>query len=135
MSRRQSSRARSRANTLFLATAVINGAAFGQVTSWVGPASGNWSNAANWSNGLPNGGGFTAMVDNGQAYNCVVTLDGNYSVGTLNISPNDQVTLLRDDFNSIYSHENWVPQSGEWIRTGTETQGMFVQSSLASGVP
>ncbi len=93
MSRRHNSRARSRAKTLFLAAAVIHGAAFGQITSWVGPASGNWSNAANWSNGLPNGGGFTAMVDNGQAYNCVVTLDGNYAVGTLDISVNDQVVL------------------------------------------
>lgn len=49
------------------------------------------------------------------------------------VSPNDHVTLYSDSFDSIDSPENWVVQSGEWTRTGTETQGMFVQSSLAGG--
>lgn len=47
------------------------------------------------------------------------------------MSPNALVTLFRDAFDSIYSPENWVSQSGDWTRTGTETQGVFVQSSLA----
>jgi len=61
--------------------------------SWIGPATGSWTGAANWSNGVPQSGD-AVFIDAGRATNTTVTLDTNSSVSTLSISAGDQLSLL-----------------------------------------
>ncbi len=64
-----------------------------QVISWTGPATGNWSAAANWSAGVPNSASATAVVDNSPGQNSTVNVDAGFTVGTLQIAALDQVSL------------------------------------------
>jgi hypothetical protein len=85
-----------RSSSLLLAAGVagaLTSVAQAQVTTWTGPASGSWSTPANWNNGVPNGGAFTALVDAGNAPATSALVNGNFSVGTLGISAGDQVTI------------------------------------------
>lgn len=75
------------------ATLLAGHSASAQITTWTGASPGSWSVAGNWNNGLPSGGGFTALVDAGNAATRVVTVDGNFTVGTLGITAGDQVQI------------------------------------------
>jgi len=56
----------------------------------VGGASGNWSNASNWSNGVPNST-TSAVIDNGTA---AVTLDiGGAQVNNLTVDSDDSLSF------------------------------------------
>src|SRR5258707_3954456 len=65
---------------------------FGQTnTTWKG-GSGNWSNPANWTSGVPNGN-FNALIDGGNAAVSPVTLDINASIVNLTVDSDDSLTL------------------------------------------
>ena len=60
-------------------------------SDWIG-GSGDWSDAADWSNGVPNDGSAVANLDGSNAYAVTIAgpLDGgsteSFTVGTLNIA-------------------------------------------------
>src|SRR5258708_27225400 len=65
---------------------------FGQTdTTWKG-GSGNWSNTANWTSGVPNGN-FNALIDGGNAAVSPVPLDINASIVNLTVDSDDSLTL------------------------------------------
>src|SRR5258708_34389323 len=65
---------------------------FGQTnTTWKG-GSGNWSNPANWTSGVPNGN-FNALIDGGNAAVSPVSLDINASIVNLTVDSDDSLTL------------------------------------------
>src|SRR5688500_17557423 len=52
-------------------------------TRWVSPTTGIWSQAGRWSNGVPNGANYNAIVDVNGANPYQVGLDGDFSVNRL----------------------------------------------------
>ena len=64
------------------AAGIVASAEAQTVSTWAG-GNGNWSNAAMWSAGVPNGPSFRAEVDGGKPVSSTVVVDGNYSVGQL----------------------------------------------------
>ncbi len=51
--------------------------------TWTGATSGNWSDAGNWSGGVPNGVGHAATFDSSATGNFNVTVDGARTVGSI----------------------------------------------------
>ena len=54
---------------------------------------GNWSTAGNWTGGVPNASNADVQVDNGNAVNSTVSVDGFFTVGRLTISSGDTVGI------------------------------------------
>ncbi len=61
-------------------------------STWTGSA-GNWSNAADWNNGVPNGN-FNAMISNGNPGAATVNLDINATVANLELDPQNTLNIL-----------------------------------------
>ena len=89
------SRGRARRNVILSAAMVagLASVASGQLTTWTGGTPGSWSVAGNWNNGVPNAPGATALIDNGNAQNTSVSVNSNFTVGTLVISAGDSVSI------------------------------------------
>ena len=68
--------------------------------TWKG-GTGNWSNAANWTGGVPNATTVGVAVDGGNAVNSVVDVDGGYTVGQLTIDAGDSVSVDNDQSLTI----------------------------------
>ena len=61
--------------------------------TWNG-GTGNWSTGTMWTpNGVPNGNAADVKVDNGNATNSVVSVDGSFTVGRLTIDLGDTVGI------------------------------------------
>jgi len=66
--------------------------AFGQTsTTWTG-GNGNWSNAADWTNGVPNGN-FNVFIDGGNPLASGVTLDISAGINNLTIDSDDSLSF------------------------------------------
>ncbi len=63
--------------------------------NWNG-GTGNWNDASLWSTGaVPDGAGFNVYIDGGKTgVNSVVSMDGNYTVGSLTLDTNDTLNFL-----------------------------------------
>ena len=61
-------------------------------TTWTG-AAGNWSNAADWNNGVPNGN-FNALISNGNPGVKTVNLDMNVTVANLGLDSQNTLDIL-----------------------------------------
>jgi hypothetical protein len=61
-------------------------------STWTG-AVGNWSNAANWNNGVPNGN-FNALISNGNPGTATVNLDINATVANLELDSQNALNIL-----------------------------------------
>jgi hypothetical protein len=59
--------------------------------NWLG-GPGNWSNASNWSNGLPSGTS-DVFIDNGNPKNSPVTLDTHAAINNLTIDSDDSLNI------------------------------------------
>jgi hypothetical protein len=99
-------------------------------TTWI-DSTGNWSNSANWNNGVPNGN-FSAFIGNGSSPNPLANLDINATVNnlTLNsggvlIQPGSNLTLA-----NLYLSGNNSFLTGA---TGSETL-TFVSYFDTSGI-
>lgn len=95
MQARLSDRRVSIKNRLALAAAAgmlgVGSLASAQVTVWAG-GSGNWNPGA-WSAGMPNSTAATAVIDGNTGLNNAVTVNGSFTVGTLQIAVGDSVTV------------------------------------------
>jgi hypothetical protein len=61
-------------------------------STWTGNA-GNWSNAADWNNGVPNGN-FNALISNGNPGTATVNLDINATVANLELDSQNTLNIL-----------------------------------------
>ncbi|MGO9127974.1 MAG: beta strand repeat-containing protein, partial [Terriglobales bacterium] len=83
----------------------------GTTTNWIGGASGNWSNAANWSTGIvPNSNSVSVCINDGNATPSAVTLDIAASVGSLTIDIGS--SLIISNNNQLYVTGN-ISNSGQ----------------------
>src|SRR5215469_6007316 len=64
-------------------------AALAQTSVWNG-GTGNWSNGALWTGGIP-GSGSTVLIDNGKPVNSAVTLDTSATIRNLTIDSGDSL--------------------------------------------
>lgn len=76
-------------------------------STWIGGSSGNWSDAANWSNGVPNGN-YDVLIPSVSGFS-TINLDMNATVNELNI----QDTL------NITSNHSLTIQAGGAVTLGT----------------
>jgi fibronectin-binding autotransporter adhesin len=67
------------------------GGSGGSTGVWKG-GTGVWSNALNWTGGVPNGN-VNVFIDNSNALASAVTLDMNATIGDLNVDADDRLTL------------------------------------------
>ena len=96
----------------------------GQLTTWIGPATGSWTVASNWNNGVPNSGSAVAFVDGGGAANCDdVQINTSVTLNQLQISSGDQVNMLNGAF------VNWAGNGTLNLATG----GTFNMNATTSG--
>ena len=96
------------------------------VDTWDG-GTGNWSNGALWSAGVPNSASASVFVDGGKAVNSTVTVDGSYTVGALNISAGDAVNVNNGQTFTI-------TDSGGFAGAGTLTNnGAFTLGNSSGG--
>lgn len=65
----------------------------GVTASWTGAASGAWSDAANWSGGVPNGVDHAATFDASAMGNPVVNVDSGKTLGSLTLAGATSYTL------------------------------------------
>ena len=94
--------------------------------TWNG-GTGNWSDSTLWSAGVPNGAGASVFVDGGNSVNSTVTVDGSYTVGALNISSGDAVSVASGQTFTI-------TDSGGFAGAGTFTNnGAFLLGNASSG--
>src|SRR5687767_6780141 len=71
-----------------------------QTTHLWTPGNGNWSNAARWTNGVPNADSADVYIDNSTtATNSIVSVDGDFSLGRLTLDAGD--TLSINNFSSL----------------------------------
>lgn len=63
-----------------------------QVSVWNNGTGGDWSPGA-WTLGTPNSTAVTAVIDGNPGNNVGVIVNGTFNVGTLQVSPGDQVTI------------------------------------------
>ena len=85
----------------------------GTTTNWTGGASGNWSNASNWSTGVvPNSASVVVCINNGASPSSAVVLDTSVSVGGLYIDPGSSLTI-GDNITLVVS--GTVSNSGQII--------------------
>ena len=73
------------ANNAQLELVVSNGVSSGP-TTWQGASSMSWTDSGNWSGGVPNGTGVTAVVGSATANPATITLDGPQTLGQLTLS-------------------------------------------------
>jgi YVTN family beta-propeller protein len=74
----------------------------GTTDNWIGGASGNWSNANNWSNGVPNSGSVNVCINDGNPVPSAVTLDISASVGTLYIDSGSSLTINNGNTLAVF---------------------------------
>src|SRR5262245_40469628 len=97
--RRSRRRRRIRLSSLALGGLLGSGQLFAVDTSWVGPAAGSWSTAANWSgaavpnNGVPAATRYNVFIDAGNAQNTAVTLNISATMDNLTITSADQLSV------------------------------------------
>ncbi len=71
---------------------VMAAGSFAQTNSTWTDATGNWSNAADWSNGVPNGN-FTALISNGNPGVATVNLDINATIANLELDTQNTLNI------------------------------------------
>jgi YVTN family beta-propeller protein len=76
----------------------------GTTDNWIGGASGNWSNAANWTNGVPNSSSVNVCINDGNQVPSQVTLDIAASVGSLTIDPGSSLIISNNNQLSAYGN-------------------------------
>jgi len=84
------------------------GGSAGSTGVWKG-GTGVWSNALNWTGGVPNGS-VNVFIDNSNALASAVTLDMNATVGDLNVDLDDRLTLK--DATTLTVHGPAVHNAG-----------------------
>src|ERR1700759_5380364 len=63
-------------------------------STYVGPATGSWNNAANWSNNTIPNGAVNVFIDGGNtAQNSTVTTNGSFSVNSITIDLGDTLII------------------------------------------
>ena len=82
----------------------------GTTTNWIGGASGNWSNAANWSTGIVPNGNVNVCINDGSSTPSQVTLDITASVTNLTIDSGSSLTLSS---NTTFSVSGAVFNAGQ----------------------
>ncbi|MEN0020587.1 MAG: hypothetical protein AAF747_06875 [Planctomycetota bacterium] len=96
-------RRQGRASVLLVSVGLAAASASGQMSNWQNPFDGSWGNAANWSNGVPNGNLQQAVID-ASGFDYVVELDISRSVDSLLIDSDNatlQITSRSLSTNSI----------------------------------
>lgn len=90
---------------LSLATAVglclLAGNAGAITSTWITDGNGNWTNAANWNNGVPTNAGDVAYVTNPITAARTITIDTNVTLGTLKIGTTNYAYLLSSGAGTI----------------------------------
>ena len=91
------------ANTVVTANFALTtaSACTGTTTNWIGPASGNWSNAANWStDAVPNSSTTNVCISDAHGA-AAVTLDTSVSVGNLYIDSGSSLTISNNQMLTV----------------------------------
>jgi hypothetical protein len=70
-------------------------------TDWTG-TTGNWSNPANWDNGVPNGN-YNALINNGQPSPFLVNLDLDATVANLSLDSGNVLNVLNGNYLNFQS--------------------------------
>ncbi len=105
-----------RSSFVLCGASVVSSAASGNVVStWIGPANGNWNVAANWNNGVPGLGGVTDAVINAGRVPVTVTLNLSPTIASLTLGAN--CTLLQPN-NADVTIAGLV-NDGLWSLTST----------------
>lgn len=88
------------------------------LSTWVGPATGNWRVADNWDTGIiPEEAGLDALVDGNPAQNSIVTyeLNGNRTNGFITVESGDSLTFVKKVSGSVTLTSDCIINQGELI--------------------
>lgn len=90
-----------RALTCLFATLFVVATACSQTSIWIGPESGNWSDAANWSTGVvPDGTtdpNSLVIIDSSSTQDSSIVVDGDFTVGSILIDPGDTLSVAGEN--------------------------------------
>ena len=90
---------------------------------WLG-GTGNWSNSADWSGGVPNGMTVDVLIDNGNPVVSVVSLDlANENVKNLTLDSDDSL-IIGGGLNSVLNVYNTLTNSGTLTNSRTLVVGL-----------
>jgi hypothetical protein len=100
-------------------------------STWI-DGTGNWSNAANWNNGVPNGN-YNAFVGNGSSPNPLAYLDINASVNNLSL---DSAGVLIQPGNNLSLYNLYLSGNSSFLTgaTGNETLTFLGIGTIPTGI-
>lgn len=101
--------------------------AFGQTDAWNG-GSDNWSNASNWSSGVPSATS-NVFIDNGKAVASPVTLDINGAANTLTVDSDDSLSFNNGVTLSMSGN---ISNAGKINMNGTNTNTQLIVVNAGS---
>ena len=92
--------------------------------TWIGPATGDWSDAANWSTGVvPDLGAYAVRIDANAAQATTVGVDGQFTVFDLSLDEGDRISLAEgallelDDVSTIAGEVRIAPTASLLARS------------------
>lgn len=113
--------------TVLAISCAVSLPAAGVTGTWNVDAAGNWTTAASWTGGIPNGAGDTANLTSNITANRAISLAGNKTVGTLNIG--DPTSSY-----SAYSISSGTPAVSQLIFDQTGTADAMLTVPVVGGV-
>jgi hypothetical protein len=103
--------------------------ASGASETWIGPASGNWSSAANWSGGIVPAAGDSVAI-----YNSAVSITNDTKIGALSLTGTSSLDLHQSDLLIDYAGSSPIATIDTLLASGVSAAaGIYSSDALAQG--
>jgi hypothetical protein len=104
---------------------VLSSVAAAVTTTWTFNGSGNWNEAAKWSNGVPDGNTFDVVIDDGDSA-ATISLDSSRAINSLSLGNNDTLFI---------SHSSTASFKTLTVANGFTNSGTIRLSGTGAGFP
>lgn len=117
--------------SLLSAVALVTASARAQVNTWIGPETGDWSKAANWSLGEnPNITFIPVLIDNNSTQDSSVSLQANAVIRDLTLSEGDSLHVLNE---AVLFTAGTIENFGQLrLASGVNLIGLIAQGNIVN---